>query len=198
MKKLLILLPILLVACQQEIKKTSRKREVIIFKTAEPKISESDIYEVLNSLNICLPTNSIYYSEYNFSGSINFIDIIKETSKFKDEDLKFIRKQLADAKNFNFNISLMDCKRIIPKDTLKKVLANIETDKSVWKTIYKKYGKHTSICQIGLPLFSLDKQYVIFTVFSLIEPDSFGRSMVIYKRVNNKWQQFDSIPLYTG
>ncbi len=199
MRKYLIVLAIIFTSCKQD-GKIDEKKHKIISPKKEVSILENDIYDVINSLSGCNWNHPLYYSEYDYSDfrELNSIlwDNHKVDSIFTLDDLKFMSKQMKEAQNFKFNIKLFNCKRIIPTDTLKEMIAYNKTEKALWKTLYQKYGKKASICKLGRPLFSLNKQYVIFTRFYLVAPDVNGKAMEVFKKVNEKWELIYSIPLY--
>ncbi|AWA31075.1 hypothetical protein HYN48_13810 [Flavobacterium magnum] len=191
MRKLSLLITFLLFACHSSDKKIERQQIGIVYK--------SDIYEVIKSFTKCNSNSSIYLTEEDYSyfreGPMNLMETIKvkADSIYTNEDFKFIEKQIASSKIFRLNADLLNCKQVISTDTLDKLHSQSENIDDFWRNLRQKFGKDISLESIGLPLFSKNKEYVIFSSTTYWGPHSMGSNTTIYKKINNKWERVRSL-----
>ncbi|AWA31150.1 hypothetical protein HYN48_14190 [Flavobacterium magnum] len=184
MRKFLFILALSSLSCNKEVKNTESENGVI---------SESDLYSVINSLQNCALKGTIYYSENDTPYDKNFIETYKLDSIFSTEDVDFFRKQMKKATDFKLDIRKTKCDRIITKHNINKMRLESKTDEIFWEKIRMKYGPLTCLAYIKLPIFSKDKNYVIFSSNYSTGPHSLGGSIEIYKKINNKWKRFHSL-----
>ena len=194
MKKLILILFLILIACQ-------KSNQVIEVKnTNETSVTDSDIYEIVNlvlyeydeaSKRDGFKENWYKYVldrdlEPLFTHNDSIV-LIETDTLFTKEDLKFIEKQIFERKDFKFQTKFLKSKKVIRAEIIRNMIDSCyKYNYSFPKAYLKKFGNDRHYT-IGLPVFSKDKK----TVFLKIDSYGSGTTM-IFKKVNNKWKYYCS------
>lgn len=157
------------------------------------KVTREEIYEFINQKlhDSTILLNRLFVVE----DTSEIMDAVRrDTSLFRLEDVSFIQKQL-EAKNMKLRKSKLTktAVRLIPWRKVKRYFRRKNLVKG-WEKFHKKVGP--SYEGFGIPLFSVDKQVVIFTSWGSCGPLCGGGDICIYKKVNGKWEFHEIISMW--